>query len=397
MKLLWGRHMRFFKTTFAVLLLALVVVPAAFAIRFSDDSYFMPVGHVGQSYSKQFDGAGGCGPALPYQYTIIGGQLPPGLSLSFHGLISGTPTSAGSYSFWVNLSDENPPSASWCVPASAQRQFTITVDGGSSAPPPAPLKINQGSLNPATAVANASYSIQLTSSGGGSPSWAVASGLLPAGLTLSSHGLLSGTPTATGTFTFVVKVSDASRSDSQQYTLSVVAPLKATSVAPQRGEVSMPLQAQLGATGGKAAYTWGLASGSSLPAGLSLDGATGKITGTPTAFGSFTTTVTARDGLGLTDSTVVSFTIARKLALRARSFVLKAGRSYRRPLRAIGGAGQLTWKLTRGSLPAGFRFDRVSGELVGKGRRPGVAHLVVTVTDALGATARANVVLKLTR
>src|SRR5512133_1379566 len=138
--------MRFARTVLLVALLALVAVPAAFAIRFTDDSYVMPTGTVGQPYSKTFGGAGGCGPALPYQYTVISGALPPGLSLSFSGTISGTPSAAGSFSFYVNLSDQNPPSASWCVPAQAQREFTITVVGG--APPVVPLSINQGALAP---------------------------------------------------------------------------------------------------------------------------------------------------------------------------------------------------------------------------------------------------------
>src|SRR5262249_62083004 len=89
------RIMRFTRTFLFVVVLALVVVPAAFAIRFTDDSYVMPTGTVGQPYSKTFGGAGGCGPALPDQYNIIGGKLPPGLSLSFSGTIGGTPTTAG--------------------------------------------------------------------------------------------------------------------------------------------------------------------------------------------------------------------------------------------------------------------------------------------------------------
>ena len=132
--------MRFTRVLLLVALLALVTVPGAFAIRFTDDSYNMPTGTVGQSYSKTFQGAGGCGPALPYQYSLIAGNLPPGLSLSSSGTIGGTPTTAGGFSFWVNLSDQNPPSASWCVPAEAQREFTITVVGGA---PIVPLSINQ--------------------------------------------------------------------------------------------------------------------------------------------------------------------------------------------------------------------------------------------------------------
>ena len=134
--------MRLARSVSLVALLALIVVPLALALGFTDDSFNIPPAYVGQPYTKQFDGRGGCGPALPYQYTIIGGALPPGLSLSLSGLISGTPTQAGSYSFWVNLSDQDPPSASWCRPASSQREFTINVSATGPPPPrPPPLII----------------------------------------------------------------------------------------------------------------------------------------------------------------------------------------------------------------------------------------------------------------
>jgi hypothetical protein len=131
-----------------VALLALVVVPSAAAIRFSDDSYQVPTGSVGSFYSHQFNGDGGCGPALPYQFRILSGTLPPGLSLASDGLVSGVPTRAGSFSFWLELSDQDPPSASWCRPEQSQREFTIQVAPGSGRPgvqvgPPLPG--NQGS------------------------------------------------------------------------------------------------------------------------------------------------------------------------------------------------------------------------------------------------------------
>src|SRR5262249_61315117 len=102
--------MRFTRIVLLCSLVALVAVPAAMAIRFTDDSYNMPTGVVGQAYSKQFDGAGGCGPALPYQYTLIAGSLPPGLSLSFSGLIHGPPTHAGNRAVFLKLHDPKPPS-----------------------------------------------------------------------------------------------------------------------------------------------------------------------------------------------------------------------------------------------------------------------------------------------
>src|SRR5438128_4236220 len=154
---------------------ALVLTSAAWAIRFTDESYFTPAGTVGTPYSFTFTGAGGCGPALPYQFTIIGGSLPPGLGLALSGLVSGTPTQAGSFSFWVNLSDQNPPSADWCRPSEAQRQFTIAINGSGGSPPtPAPVaapSITTAGL-PEASVGN-SYSTSFAASGGGNQTWSL--------------------------------------------------------------------------------------------------------------------------------------------------------------------------------------------------------------------------------
>lgn len=115
-------------------LLALVFVPSAFAIRFTDDSFQVPRGAVGSFYSHQFRGEGGCGPALPHQFRILSGGLPPGLTLASDGLVSGVPTRGGNFSFWLELSDQDPPSAPWCVPKRSERLFTIDVGPRGSVP-----------------------------------------------------------------------------------------------------------------------------------------------------------------------------------------------------------------------------------------------------------------------
>src|SRR5262249_9384861 len=189
-------------------------------------------------------GAAGCGPALPYQYSILSGALPPGLSLSKAGVISGVPTAAGNYSFWVLLSDENPPSASWCVPSTAEREFTIHISSG--------INILQNSLSPKGAFINQPYSFQLTTdnpAAGGT--WSVISGALPAGLTLNSTtGQISGSPTAAGDYTFRIQISDGVRSDAETYTLTVVQPL-AIGAVPNAAEIGVAYSATPGATGGK--------------------------------------------------------------------------------------------------------------------------------------------------
>src|SRR4029450_3046806 len=122
------------------LALGLVLVPTASALRFTDDSYLVPDGTVGEYYAHQFTGEGGGG--LPYQFRVLSGALPPGLSLTGDGLLVGIPTLAGSWSFWLELSDEDPPSEPWCIPKKSQRRFTVDVV--------AALVITTGAPAPAT-------------------------------------------------------------------------------------------------------------------------------------------------------------------------------------------------------------------------------------------------------
>jgi large repetitive protein len=383
--------MRFSRVLLLVSLLALVVVPAALAIRFTDDSFNMPTATVGQPYSKQFNGAGGCGPALPYQYSLIGGNLPPGLSLSSSGLVSGTPTKDGSFSFWVNLSDQNPPSADWCRPAEAQREFTIQVNGGS--PPPPPLAIVQGVLAPKATVLNVPYSFQFTAQGGGTQTWSLKSGSLPTGLQLSTNGLLSGTPTATGDFSFTVQVSDASRSASQAYTLTVVSRLAIGAVTVPAGEVARPFQLRLAASGGRAGYTWSVAAGSTMPSGLTLDPA-GVLGGNPAAAGTFPLKLVVTDSLGFTDSVDVKLVVAAKIVVTTKGLAsAKAGHAFKARLAVSGGVLPRTWKIVQGSLPAGVHLNKRTGELSGTPRRAGRATVTVQLTDGLGGVARARLVL----
>ena len=130
--------MKRFALLFALsVVVAGVVVSSAGALKFADTPcpeagaggvWTCPQGIVGTPYSVQLGGLGGCGPALPYQFRVLNGALPVGLTLSSSGLISGTPTGAGTASFWLEISDEDPPSQAWCRPATSQKPFTITIN-----------------------------------------------------------------------------------------------------------------------------------------------------------------------------------------------------------------------------------------------------------------------------
>ena len=377
--------MRLTRAVLLVALLAVVVVPSAEAIRFTDRSFFVPPGFVGEFYTHTFEGEGGCGPALPYEFKILSGSLPPGVSLGSDGTVAGIPEQGGSWSFWLELGDEDPPSADWCFPSASERLFTITVAPG--------LRIEQKPLSPI--VSGRPYSLQLAATGGGPQTWSIWAGRLPAGITLSTNGLLSGTPTAVGNFTFIVQVAVGERSDTKTLTLTVVEGLKIAQVTAPAAEVGRPFRMELRATGGEGQGTWSLSGGTLLPSGLSLDPATGVISGEPTLAGSFPVKVSVTDRLGFADTVDVSLGVAAKLAIAKKPLpAARVGRRYRAAVAVLGGVAPRAWKILRGSLPAGIRLDRATGVLGGTPQRAATFRVWLQVTDDLGATSTGTYTLK---
>src|SRR5262245_34172832 len=155
----------------------------------------------------------------------------------------------------------------------------------------------------------AAYSEQLGATGGAGPhTFAITAGALPAGLTLSGAGLLSGTPTVSGQFDFTVRATDASACFGElAYSLIVcgtVAVLPATLPDAQEGA---PYSQALSGTGGVAPYAFALTAGE-LPTGISLNGA-GLLSGTPTVTGVFNFTVTATSAGGCAGATPLTLTV----------------------------------------------------------------------------------------
>lgn len=156
----------------------------------------LPNTTVGAPYSQQITGSGG---TAPYVFTLTSGTLPTGLTLTPAGLIAGTPTAAGTFTFTIRATDANA-----CFASIA---YTMVV---AAVPPPGCPAI---AINPPTVpdgTTGTPYSQQFTGSGGTGPyAFTHVGGTLPAGLTLTAAGLLAGTPTTPGASTFTIRATDA--------------------------------------------------------------------------------------------------------------------------------------------------------------------------------------------
>lgn len=217
-----------------------------------------PSGHVQTAYGASGGGfplaaSGGVAPYTWNWTAAAGSSLPPGLALPATGSISGTPTSAGSYSVTVTVKDSAAPpsqkSASYAIDIGGA-QLTITSPG----PPGGMVGIPYDArLGPSCTAGSRNcvcifmpirpschipeHGFQLTVTGGTSPySWQ--SSTLPPGLTLSAVGLIDGSPTTAGSYGVAVTVSDSSTPATQtsaDYTLVVAPPLP-----PQISTVNSP-------------------------------------------------------------------------------------------------------------------------------------------------------------
>jgi hypothetical protein len=378
-----GSMKRLIRVFGLIALVAAIAAPIALGFGF-DDSVMPPGGFVGTPYSFQFVGRAGC---PPYEFVLVAGALPAGLSMSSDGKVTGTPTAAGVSSFWLELRDHG---CGVCAPTScsspSQRPFSITIA--------TKLTVTTGSLAPATV--GVPYSTKLASNSGGPQTWSIASGSLPPGLGLAADGTISGTPNAAGASTFVVQTATTDgRKDTKQLALQVFDPLKVTAPAATPAEVGRPFSAQFTASGGSGTHTW---TATDVPDGLTFDPNTATLSGTPTTPGAYTVKITAADATAsMTQEVNMQLNVAAHVTIVSRKLHAAAvGKAYVRKLLALGGVRPLTWR-AMSKLPAGLRLAPNLGTIVGKPRRAGTYRFRIRVTDALRALTTQSFVLKVKR
>ncbi|HMX26190.1 MAG TPA: putative Ig domain-containing protein, partial [Blastocatellia bacterium] len=245
--------------------------------------------------------------------------------------------------------------------ATTNAQLTINVFNGCPT-----ITLNQTSLPSATT--NTAYAQSLSASpAGGNYSFAVTSGLLPPGLTLNSNGSFSGAPTQSGTFNFRVTATGfGSCSGFQDYVMNVgCTPITVSPASLPGGSIGTAYNQNVSASPA-GSYSYSITLGS-LPSGLTLNTATGLISGTPIIVGNFTFTITALATGGCTASQSYALAVTCPTVTLAPNTLPDAstGATYNQTLSAAPVGGSYTYIVTTGSLPTGLNLNASTGVISG--------------------------------
>lgn len=316
------------------------------------------------TYSHGLQATGGLG---TYTWSVASGGLPPGITLSTGGLLSGSPTTIGADTFTVQV-------------ASGTQTATLAIGMTIVAQPP----LVANSLPLFDAIIGQAYHANLSATGGtGTYTWSITAGVLPAGIVLGSGGSLSGTATTQGTSHLTFQVASGTQTASQALTLSAEPPLGITTASVPGGTVGVGYSQTISATGGNGTYAWAVMLGGALPTGLTLSG--GTISGTPQSPGTFNFQIQVTSG---TQITVQAFnvTIQPGAPVVITTQGLPGGypnAAYSQQLTATGGSGTYVWSLISGALPGapGVMTLSPSGVISGTPTGIQVANFTVQVSS----------------
>jgi hypothetical protein len=305
------------------------------------------------------------GGTAPYTYSIVG-TLPAGLVLNATtGAITGMPTASGTFS--VQVKDAKGATSAGC-PITINALFSATCAAVTTGE--VGLAFNSGPMTIAGGTAPYTYSIV---------------GTLPAGLTLNTTtGAVSGTPTASGTFS--VQVKDANNATGTACPITINAPLSVLCAAVTTGKAGVAFNSgAMTVSGGTAPYTYSIVG--TLPAGLTLNAATGAVTGTPTASGTFS--VQTKDAFGAT-AAACAITIGAAtpaLAVSCAAVTGQVGVPFDSSVMTVsGGTAPYSYSIV-GTLPAGLTLNAQTGGITGTPTAAG--SFSVKVKDTTGGTGTA--------
>ena len=309
------------------------------------------------------------GMTSPISYNLVGTNQPPtGMSLASTGGISGTPTTAGTYTYTVQATDKNSVTATVSITSVVAGTLTYSL--------PTSLPVGQAYISAAPQAVGVS----------GITTWALASGSLPPGMTLDSDGTISGSPTTTGTSTFAISGTNGTTQTaySPPYTMSIGAvtaslsyPSLASTLTAGVGFSTTPTPVTSGLT---APITY--AKTGTMPTPLMLQASNGQILYTPSTAGNFTFTVTATDTNHLTASTTITELVNGTLAY-AMPASLSTAQTYSFVAPTVGGnmSAITSWTISSGALPNGLQLN-ANGTITGTPTTAGPYSFTVGASNA---------------
>jgi len=322
---------------------------------------------LGDSYDQKIAVKGG---TPPYKFAVTDGALPEGIELKAStGQLAGIAGTPGKASFTVEISDAGTQKKT--------QSLTLYVT-------PDALEIVTARLP--SGQEGTAYEQSLIARGGVPPiEWSVASGSLPAGITLSADGQLGGTSTAFGGFDFEVQAKDAEDTTAKAMLnlfMASLDPMVSTSTIP-KARFARPYSVSFTADGGRPPYSWSKSSGD-FPDGVSL-APDGSLAGTPTEFGDFTFSVEVSDSASRTDEASYTLRVIAPLVITTRAVpqIIRM-RDYDFPLEASGGVPPYTWSVRSGDLPDGITLGD-DGKLTGRGAAISSDDVTFRVRDSEGA------------
>ena len=321
-------------------------------------------GTIGTAYNQTVSAT----PSGTYNFSVTSGALPPGVTLNAAtGSLTGTPTGAGAFSFRITASNGA---------CSGARDYSVTINCAT---------LVLGAL-PSAAAGNA-YNQSVSVTPTGSYSFSVVQGNLPPGLILNpSTGAISGTPILAGTHNFTLKAQTAGGCSGQQaYSLAISCPsISLSSLATP--QLNSPYNQTVTASPSGGNYSFAVTG--SLPAGLSLNAATGALSGTPTAAGAYNFSVTATGFGSCTGTRNYAGTITGGGCPTITLPELPGGQPgqlYNHSVTASP-AGSYSYAVTAGSLPPGLTLYGNLGILFGYPTTAGTHNVTITATNAGNCT-----------